>query len=204
MDDRKLTPAEERRKAKFEALSERLEQEGYQKTDLCFSAAKANFMAFVLAFPIVLIGVLLFFLINRDFRQFSFTSPQILLFFVTWIAGMVVHELIHGITWSLFSKQRWKAIDFGFIVKYLTPYCTCGEPLSFWPYVTGALMPTLILGVGVYLAGLFTGSYALALWGLLNILAGGGDLTILWRIRKHRKSLILDHPYQVGCVVFDK
>ena len=37
-----------------------------------------------------------------------------------------------------------------------------------------------------------------------SIFAGGGDLAVLWRIRKRRKSLILDHPYQVGCVVFDK
>ena len=117
---------------------------------------------------------------------------------------MCIRDRIHGVTWSLFAKKGWKAIDFGFIAKYLTPYCTCGEPLPFWGYVIGILMPTLILGVGVYLIGLFAGSYAWALWGLLNILAGGGDLAVLWRIRKRRKSLILDHPYQVGCVAFDK
>lgn len=204
MDDRKLTPSEKKRKERFQNLCQELEQQGYIKTDLCFSALRANIIALVLSLPITAIGILLFFWKNSGSHWFSLNGWQFLLFLITLLTGMVIHELIHGITWSLFAKKGWKSIDFGFIAKYLTPYCTCGEPLPFWGYFTGALMPTLILGVGVYLVGLFVGSYLYALWGLLNILAGGGDLAILWRIRKHRKSLILDHPYQVGCVVFEK
>lgn len=204
MDDRKLTPAEKKRKAAFQALSAELKQQGYQKTDLCFSVVKANVMAIAITFPILIVGILLFFWLNANSHWYSLSGWRFLLFLVTFVAGIAVHELIHGITWSIFAKKGFKAIDFGFMAKYLTPYCTCGEPLPFWNYVIGILMPTLILGVGVYLIGLFAGSYAWALWGLLNILAGGGDLAVLWRIRKRRKSLILDHPYQVGCVVFDK
>lgn len=204
MDDRKLTPAEEKRKTKFKALSAELEQQGYQKTDLCFSVTKANVLAVAVTFPIFIAGILLFFWKNGGSNSFFLSGWRFLLFLITFLAGIAVHELIHGITWSIFAKKGFKAIDFGFMAKYLTPYCTCGEPLPFWSYATGILMPTLILGVGVYLVGLFAESYAWALWGLLNIFAGGGDLAVLWRIRKRRKSLLLDHPYQVGCVVFDK
>ncbi|HHW46579.1 MAG TPA: hypothetical protein GXX17_06690 [Clostridiales bacterium] len=41
-----------------------------------------------------------------------------------------IHELIHAFFWGISTKQGFKAVRFGFIMQYLTPYRSCMEPLS--------------------------------------------------------------------------
>ena len=43
---------------------------------------------------------------------------------------IIVHELIHGITWAIFAKNHFHAIDFGIVWSTLSPYCTCFKPLK--------------------------------------------------------------------------
>ena len=52
------------------------------------------------------------------------------MFLIVFMILIVVHELIHGFTWGMFAQSKLKAISFGFIWQYLTPYCTCKEPLK--------------------------------------------------------------------------
>ncbi len=52
----------------------------------------------------------------------SFFSNGVV-FLVAMLVGVVVHELIHGITWACFAPSGWKSISFGVIWKRLTPYC---------------------------------------------------------------------------------
>ncbi|KEH88525.1 hypothetical protein Z965_04595 [Clostridium novyi A str. BKT29909] len=47
-------------------------------------------------------------------------------------------------------------------------------------------------------------NYFLAMFGVVHIIAGGGDIYILWMIRKAKNAIIVDHPYLVGCVAFEK
>lgn len=42
------------------------------------------------------------------------------------------------------------------------------------------------------------------MFGVVHIIAGGGDIYILWMIRKAKNAIIVDHPYLVGCVAFEK
>ena len=108
----------------FEETCERLSQEGYKKTDLTISIVKANLFVFLLAIPVVAIGVLLFAWKNPI--SLLTPSPQgSLLFVVLFIVLIVAHELIHGLTWSLYAEHHFKDIEFGFMKEYLTPYCTC-------------------------------------------------------------------------------
>lgn len=46
------------------------------------------------------------------------------------IALIVIHELIHGLTWGYFAKNCLKSIDLGMIWTMLTPYCTDAEHLT--------------------------------------------------------------------------
>jgi hypothetical protein len=70
------------------------------------------------------------------------------------------------------------------------------------PYRWGAVMPGIITGFLPALVGLLTGSPAVFLIGLFFVFAAGGDLLILWLIRKVEKSaLVEDHPTRAGCYV---
>ena len=190
--ERTLTNAELARKEAFEQARVELEAQGYRMHPLVISVVSANVGALATALPLdVVLGAGFF-----------------LLAFLAFVVLTVVHELVHGLTWSLFAKSGWKSVSFGVIWKYLTPYCTCNEALSRRAYIVGALMPTLVLGILPVLAAYATGSLFLLVVGLLMILGGGGDLTIVLKMLRFKPDggevLYLDHPYECGLVAFTR
>ena len=143
---------------------------------------KANIFAVVLLLPLLVVGYGLFLLKNGSFGiGLGMMNP--LLFLVLLFVLIVVHELIHGLSWSLFAENHWKDIEFGFMKQYLTPYCTCGVPLEKGAYIFGALMP-------------------------LMADAAAGDILIVWKILCYRSEagtiVYIDHPTQAGGVIFEK
>ena len=207
--NRKLSAKEQKRLNVFEETCERLSQEGYKKTDLTISIVKGNLFVLLLAIPIVAIGVLLFAWKN-PLSLLTPTAQGSLLFIMLYIVLIVVHELIHGLTWSLFSEHHFKDIEFGFMKEYLTPYCTCTTPLLKNHYIMGALMPCIVLGIIPTAIGILLGS-SLFFWiGIIMILSAGGDIMIVWKVLAFKKQdeseevLIYDHPTQAGSVIFER
>ena len=54
--------------------------------------------------------------------------PLVLL--ATVVIGVLAHEGLHGLTWALLNKGGFRHVSFGFMWKYLTPYCHYSEPMS--------------------------------------------------------------------------
>lgn len=191
---------------RYEQLSADLMAQGYQRRELTVGLVRANVVALLLSLPFTVVGIVAFFVVNLS-RELSFDWNSLVLM-ATILVLIVVHELIHGITWSLFSEHHWGDIEFGFIVQYLTPYCTCGCPLPKSAYITGALMPLVVLGIMPTLWAIATGSFALLLVGLVMIYAAGGDMLLVWELLRYNpqgaEMLIYDHPTQAGAVVFER
>ncbi len=204
---RKLSAAEEKRMARFEALCAEMEAKGYQKRDLTVGIVKANVITLLLAIPICAVVILLFRLVQPEARIFL-TGRELILWLVLFFVLTAVHEGIHGLTWSRFSPNGFRDIDFGFMKEYLTPYCTCGAPLSRGAYVAGSLMPLIVLGLIPAVIAVFSGSALLLSLALVMILAAGGDVLIVLTLLRHGakagEQLIYDHPTRAGCVVFEK
>ena len=207
--NRKLSAKEQRRLNVFEATCERLLEEGYKKTNLTIGIVKANLFVLLLAIPVVAIGVLLF-VWRNPIGLLRPTPYGSLWFIVLFVVLIVVHELLHGLTWSLFSEHHFKDIDFGFMKEYLTPYCTCSVPLSKSHYILGALMPCIVLGIMPTALGILLGSHLWFWTGIIMVLSAGGDLMIVWKVLRFKKQpeskevLIYDHPTQAGSVIFEK
>lgn len=140
--------------------------------------------------------------------EIIFTAQNSGIMLIMIIALIVLHELIHGLTWGCFAKNYFKSIAFGVIWSMLTPYCTCAEPLKRWQYVLGAIMPTLLLSFGLMAAACMLQSLFWFLLAELMILAGGGDFLIILKMLLHKqrgtKAYYYDHPYECGLVVFEK
>ena len=205
--NRELSPAEERRLRRFEELSEELTGQGYRRVELTVSIVKANIFGVVLLLPLLIVGIGLFFLHNHSVSGgLGMLNP--ILFLVLLFALIVVHELIHGLSWSLFAEHHWKDIEFGFMKQYLTPYCTCGVPLKKGAYIFGALMPLILLGILPMIAGILTGSFGLLLLGIIMADSAAGDIMIVWKILRYRSEaetiVYIDHPTQAGGVIFEK
>ena len=172
---------------------------------------KANIFAVVLMLVAGIVLLVPYILIWRDqwtkntIDQFFDTLPSYCgLFFVLMIVGIVVHELIHGITWACFAPSGRKSISFGIMWKMLTPYCHCNEPMRPRPYIIGALMPLIVLGIIPAIICLISGSLFLLVWSTIFISAAGGDIWIVLLLMKERHDCtVLDHPSEAGFYVFD-
>ena len=179
------------------------------KRDLSISLGKANWYGIALMVPT---GVLLALPYVALWGASAFgdawnttlslgTLPRALGVFVV---GILLHEVIHGLSWMVFGKKPRSAIAYGFQIKTFTPYAHCVEPMDVRAYRLGAAMPGLLLGVLPWLAGVVTGNGPVLIFGFIFTLAALGDAMILWLIRGVAPgSLVLDHPTQAGCYVID-
>ena len=208
--NRTLTEAEQKRLTAFEAQAKSLKEQGYRRVDLTVSIVKANVFAIILLFPVMALGMWLFWLKNGTLAGgLGVKSFGGLLLFVFVMAVLVVvHELIHGLSWSLFTPHRFGDIEFGFMKQYLTPYCTCLTPLTKGQYIFGALMPLVLLGILPLAAGILMGSMPVLFMGIIMTVSAAGDIMIVWCLLTYRSKaervVYMDHPTQAGGVIFEK
>ena len=208
-NERKLTPAEQKRKEQFALVCEEMERQGYRKTDLTIGVVKANLLALIVMLPFaVLSGAVVLSRVSFRSMAESMSPVDFLLYLLVMLLLTAVHEGIHALTWAMFGKDYWKSIRFGVIWKALTPYCTCLRPAKRGQYILGAAMPTLVLGIGLTAAAARMGIFWVFILALAMIFGGGGDFAIILKMLLHRQrgkeAVYYDHPYECGVVVFEK
>ena len=162
----------------------------YQKEKLTINLYWANIFSFLILVPIVLIFGLPYYLLWIDDIDafFSLWKDEIssigfLGFFLVTIFGVIIHELIHGLTWSRYADSGFKSIKFGVLWKMLTPYCHCKEPLRVKHYVMGAIAPAIILGFIPSVISIIIGSFGLLIFGLVFTVVAAGDFLIINLLR---------------------
>tara|TARA_R110002050_G_scaffold221441_1_gene357308 strand:+ start:105708 stop:106295 length:588 start_codon:yes stop_codon:yes gene_type:complete len=189
---------------------------GFTKEKLTIDLVWANVFGLLILLPIVIIYGLPYFLIWGDsLSDFSFgnvfhtiqeqyfgNSLHVVLYL---LGGIIAHELIHGIFWSLFAEHGFNSIRFGVMWKMLTPYCHCKEPLQIKHYIIGALMPAVILGLFPAIVGIAIGDLGMVIFGGFFTLAAAGDFLIINLLKKESMNdLVQDHPTEAGCFVYRK
>lgn len=177
--------------------------EDYEKELKTINIHTASRISLVITIAAAILFGIPFYFIWRP--EFSFSLQQSFLFLLLFVAGIVIHELIHGFFFGLFAKKGFKSIRFGVMWKMLTPYCHCKEPLKIKHYFLGALMPALLLGIIPAVISLFNGSGLMLLFGIIYTGAAAGDFMIVWILRKeHPETYVQDHSSEVGCFVYRK
>jgi len=157
----------------------------------------ANVYAFLLAFPILAI-LLLPFVMIWDYETFKVGKDAFMdYFFAIFFGGIVIHELLHAITFWYFVPNGRKSIKFG--IKWLTPYCHCKKPLKVKHYKLSAAMPLIILGLIPSIIGIILGHGGILSFGIFFTWAAGGDIMILFMLRKlDNNTYVFDHPGKIG------
>ncbi|HOU12755.1 MAG TPA: DUF3267 domain-containing protein [Anaerolineae bacterium] len=184
----------------------------YDRQDYSIPMAKANWYALFMLVPIMVgLGVLYVAVWGyqqpvNEFLALLGKPARLLmgnvLLIGILIAGTVLHELIHALTWRLVGRKRWSAIRFGFQWRTLTPYTHLREPLPVWAYRIGTWMPGFLTGIVPAVYGLASGNVWITFLGGAFICAAGGDALILWLLRGVDKTaLVEDHPTQAGCYI---
>jgi hypothetical protein len=205
---RKLSKAEQKRQEKFEITKQKLLSEGYEMKEHTLGLVYANIMAFIVAIPFMIPVILLFAFVSPKEGFFILGAERLVLFALFDIVLIVVHELVHGITWACFAKNHFKSISFGIIPEMLTPYCNCSEPLEKWQYILGSLMPLFVVGYIPSVIAVFTSQYWLLLVGLVMIIGAGGDIIISHRMVRYKSEkdevVYYDHPTKCGFITFER
>ena len=204
---RELTVAEQQRKEYFEAESEKLVAQGYERKDLTFGVVETNVWAVVVTLPLILPFLLAYYVMwGKEWTMLPWWGYFVGLILLT--AFIVGHELIHGAVFACFAKDGFRSVAFGVIWSMLTPYCTCRESLKRKHYMLAILAPTVVLGILPAAVALTVGSKWILYLGVLMILGGGGDIMCAIKLATYRtkgkECLFFDHPYEVGLAVFER
>ena len=184
--------------------------DNYEKKLITFTIEEVSKLYIRLMGLLVAVFVVPF--IFAHFQSFSFYfsnfnwltfGQDFFLFIIITFLGIALHELIHGLTWALFVKEGLRAIKFGVLWKYLTPYCHCKGHLRVKHYIAGAIMPAIILGIVPTLWAFISGNMMIFFLGVYFIVAASGDFLIIYLLRnEHYNSYVKDHNSLPGCIVY--
>lgn len=182
-----------------------MELEGYTRVDRSISMMMANVLATGLIIPIFGIPTALFLWIwgtgpIRAAFDAYFQWPVWII--LGMVALIVLHELLHGLTWQRLSGVAREDVYYGIKWEALSPYAHLKVPIQMRPYRWGIAMPGLVLGVLPTLAGLISGSGLVFFIGLFMLIGASGDMIVLYLLRKDDPdTLVEDHPDRAGCYV---
>ncbi len=189
----------------------------YRKERVTINIVRANLFGTLILIPIaVMYGLAYYWKWNNGFslevvRIFvSDVTPKAIAigtatFFLVFVLGSLVHELIHGVTWARYAKKGFKSIQFGMLWEMFTPYCHCNEPLLKKHYILGAVMPAIILGLIPAVISIILGNSKLLLFGIIFTMTACGDFLVICKLGKENEdSLVQDHPSELGFYIYRK
>jgi len=196
-------------------------EDNYSKEEIIVNIVWANiFGVFVLIIAILLFGIPFYSLWHEKFINIQIinsiinSSTQIIMaikYFAIYLlllfSLIFIHELIHGISFIIFTKNKLKSIKFGFmsVKKLFTPYCHCREKLKIRHYRIAIMMPLIIMGIIPTITSIIIGNIFLLFWGIICIMAACGDILIFLKtLKQKRDSWIFDHPTEAGFYIYKK
>jgi len=191
------------------------EQNAGAEKEVTMSAGQANLYALIFLLPLLLFLALPYYFIwpeqfSKSSIRYYLDAKEMMAFadmgliLLVIVAGVIAHELLHGLGWSFYTKNGWKSIKFGIMWSFLTPYCHCKEPLQIRHYRIGTILPAILLGIIPSVIAITGGHIVLMAFGFFFTFSAGGDFLILWLIRKESgATLVQDHPDKIGCVIYE-
>lgn len=158
-------------------------------------------LAIILQVAIALVAIVFKIVFQNGELAFKFRI-HIILYTILFIFA---HELLHGIGFRYICGASWKNIRYGFIKKYLTPYCTCKDLVTERNRFIGViLLPTIILGIVTAIITYYSNNlFWTIVWGYV-FSGGAGDIYMAYDIFKYPKIYkFMDHPSELGYIVYE-
>jgi hypothetical protein len=101
---------------------------------------------------------------------------------------LIIHELVHGLFYSIFSEKGFKSLKFGFVPRKLIAYCDCTEVLKMNHFRIGTIMPFILMGIIPTIISILIGNIILLFWGIIFISVGYVDLLGCLKLLKEKKE----------------
>jgi hypothetical protein len=143
------------------------------------------------------------------FPQISeFHGVVITLIRIALLAFLIIaHEGLHALPGVFFSKKGFKSVKLGFLSykKLFSPFCHVKEVLRINHFRVICVLPMIILGIIPATISLIIGNVSLMIVATIMILAGLGDFSFIWKLRKEKgDDFVYDLPDEAGFIIFRK
>ena len=179
-----------------------MNEQKYSKIVIKPDFKKVAIVATLVSLAVLITGVMAQVLIWQN-TNFSIDFIIIFLFIAVYVAGLLLHELIHALALISISRVSFSDIHFGFNRRYLSPYTHCNKMISLGGFRIGLLLPVLITGILPLIVGIATNTLFLTLAGGLLTGGGIGDIMGFWYLVKlPGDALVRDYRYELGCEVY--
>ena len=177
------------------------------KKDKSKFIVKLNVYAILLMVIGLVINHMVF--MNREIELLikPLTGILVMLSFLVYI---VVHEMLHGLAFSVFNGNSIKELKFGFVLKSGMAYCISTVPVKVRPARLSLMMPVYVVCIPMYITAVVLGSYWLGLITIFFLSGSIGDFYYIWKLRGTDKELYMfeEMPtstgYEVGYLLYEK
>lgn len=146
----------------------------------------------VLAILLFLILFLLMYLLGYDLEKL-FLAEGIVVTLVLLVFWLMLHEVLHGIGFSIFKSVDRKNVVYGMALEKGVFYCMCKQKISKRVIFTALLFPLVIIGIITLIIGCVLNNYLLMLLSILNIMGSIGDIMMcIYFIKCPKDVMYLD------------
>lgn len=110
-------------------------------------------------------------------------------FIMLMILWMALHELLHGIGFSIFKEVKHKNIKYGIALEKGVFYCMCQQKISKCNILTSLMFPLTFIGIITLVIGLLIRNITLVLLSIVNISGAIGDIAMFISILLMPKNI---------------
>lgn len=156
-------------------------------------------------FVLILCIVLIFVAYNFDIGYVEIsTGKNAPLFFVGMILYFGLHEIFHGIGYSIFANNK-KKIKYGVMLEKGVLYAMCQEEISKKGIIISLLFPIIFLTIiPIIVGGIFSLKFLL-IYAIINLIGAIGDITMLLLILKFPSDVTyIDYDNVIGAYFLSK
>ncbi len=115
----------------------------------------------------------------------------------------VIHELIHGLTFSFFAKNS-RNVKYGIVLEKGVLYAMCQELLNKKAAILSLLMPTIILSFIPFIISIFFYNSTLLILGLVNLIGAIGDIVVFLFLIRLPDVQYIDYDNTIGVFLVSK
>ncbi len=147
---------------------------------------------------VILIGLIMLDGLLMGDRVISFDDNTFIILILAYFAYVAIHEIFHGIGFSLFVKDK-KNVKYGAALEKGVFYAMCQERISKKGIIVSLLFPIIFLTLIPYPIAIICNWPLLEILALCNLAAAVGDLALLGLVVKLPKNIqYIDYDNVIG------
>lgn len=134
----------------------------------------------------------------------------LLVYILSFIVFIIVHELLHGISFVIFGKVKLKELRFGFIWKSGMAYCISTVPVKISAARISLMMPVYAVCIPMYIIGIIINDFGITILAIFFLSGSVADFYYIWISRKANKNFYMfeEMPtisgYEIGYRLYKK